>query len=584
MISAPGPLPVQSGQPPIGTPAASTNAVDALAEAAAIFSDQEVDDLLNAMWCREAPSSTSRLPMMRGCTEFFEKFSNKEPLTDTALNERRRLTNALLNRPEFAAFASQFKSLENKSELTPERLMAIQVSARQKTQGVRQRHLFFSFLHLISLTFKTLAVGNLSKALEMHKEAPAKGSAAVDQAAQNERKNATSTLDKNLVRHAALAQLKMHIHNKISSRPESVSPDSKFLCKLFLTQLPPEITSQAGWNKVQQRMEKYLQHTGSIQGACFNELLQHAIKSGTAYQLSASLSFEGDLPEDELKPMAFHRELWNITMASAPEEHNWEVLGCARSHANTKAKEAKEGEIPGCLRPGNQLSLTMQTPIRKENGEIVNITVVSCVGPALDTEKQPEFRAYVSRTKKGEGQEEQKLNEQNYTAAFECIKKQVRNAVTANPTADQVALPAISMGAFLAGLNKDQSEQAQKIAAEVLADLAIELRNSGKTVLIADLRPRMPFWDGVDARLMAKHQPPLEFGGPIPGDWITEGMLIVNAWDPHSLVGNGLNTDRSFDGYMGRSSLLHFIHALHCAAYAEDVNLGSLSPPRASAS
>ncbi len=33
--------------------------------------------------------------------------------------------------------------------------------------------------------------------------------------------------------------------------------------------------------------------------------------------------------------------------------------------------------------------------------------------------------------------------------------------------------------------------------------------------------------------------------------------LFVNAWDPHSLPGNGNAGDISLDGYVGRSSAVH---------------------------
>jgi hypothetical protein len=37
--------------------------------------------------------------------------------------------------------------------------------------------------------------------------------------------------------------------------------------------------------------------------------------------------------------------------------------------------------------------------------------------------------------------------------------------------------------------------------------------------------------------------------------------MIVNAWDPCSLVGNGCKVDDSMDGFVGRNSLVHEAHA-----------------------
>ena len=41
--------------------------------------------------------------------------------------------------------------------------------------------------------------------------------------------------------------------------------------------------------------------------------------------------------------------------------------------------------------------------------------------------------------------------------------------------------------------------------------------------------------------------------GDIP-DILDETSLFVNAWDPHSVVGNGNAQDKSLDGYFGRLS------------------------------
>ena len=41
--------------------------------------------------------------------------------------------------------------------------------------------------------------------------------------------------------------------------------------------------------------------------------------------------------------------------------------------------------------------------------------------------------------------------------------------------------------------------------------------------------------------------------GPFPsGVPCDDETLIVNAWDPHSLVGNGNAADNSLDGFVGR--------------------------------
>lgn len=43
--------------------------------------------------------------------------------------------------------------------------------------------------------------------------------------------------------------------------------------------------------------------------------------------------------------------------------------------------------------------------------------------------------------------------------------------------------------------------------------------------------------------------------------WIDNKTMIVNAWDPCSLVGNGCGADDALDGFVVRNSLVHEAHA-----------------------
>ena len=50
-----------------------------------------------------------------------------------------------------------------------------------------------------------------------------------------------------------------------------------------------------------------------------------------------------------------------------------------------------------------------------------------------------------------------------------------------------------------------------------------------------------------------------EFVGKIPKILNDENTLYQNAWDPHSMVGNGNYGDNSLDGYFGRHTGIHFL-------------------------
>lgn len=606
MQSASSSAGVPYSQATAGSVADMPVAQSAFAKTTGGYNDKEICDFLKALWQPRADGqATAPDSLPDALSGLCNQLKAADPSAQ-ALQVRREVTKKLLeNRPALAPLAAEMEALKQSADdSTLSRLVDIHLRAFEKNQGAR-KNLFFSFIHLVSLSIKAPVIKNLDKAIRKHAEATQKAAEVMGQlndlkahfdrtdpadgGSLKKLKQAFAELvmekepiisegrsiDKGMVRHAALAQLKMHIRTRIfGTEPAPGTQLSRAgLSSQFLDQLPASITLQPGWAQVKQRMANYLQHTDAIQGHHFDTLLSHAIKNGSVQQLMASFRFEGALPADELEKMALQRELWNIAMGAAPPNQNSAALGCERSYANQMAGKTLKGQVPDCLKPGNQLSITMQTPIRKQSGEIVNITVVSCYAPALDTSLQPEFQAYVKTEKDGNGKSVQKLDGAAYQVAFDRIRQQVLAAAKANPDANPVALPAIGMNAFLSGLTRSQREPALGIGTKALAELAAELRAEGKRVLISDLNPGGEVWTKVNDALASMDQPPLDFGGPIPGDWITDNTLVLNAWDPHSLLGNGLGSDPSFDGYLGRSTLIHFMHALHCAAHAEGIDL-----------
>jgi hypothetical protein len=97
--------------------------------------------------------------------------------------------------------------------------------------------------------------------------------------------------------------------------------------------------------------------------------------------------------------------------------------------------------------------------------------------------------------------------------------------------------------------------------ASMLAEVVIELRKQGKDVGFTDIDH--VFCDKINAKIDEKKLH-IKVLGRIPGTWIHDGDLMLNAWDPSSLLGNGLAADNSLDGFYGRNSLIHFQHALLC--------------------
>ncbi len=364
-----------------------------------------------------------------------------------------------------------------------------------------------------------------------------------------------------------------HVNATVATSP---TKDRAALCRAFLNELKPAKVDPQRWAQVEKQLEAYVEVTKNIQGENFENLLEAAKNSGQVRDLMASFTANSALAPGQHEHMTFRRDLWNIAMTDKPSnDKNKNALGCERSHARESTRMEGKGNIPDCLKPGKQLSVTMRTPIQTDSGNIVDITVVSCVAPALDSPMQPEFGAYVKREQNWRGSSRQTLNKQAYRESFERIRQQVLEAAQKNPQAKTVALPAIGLGAFLDGLEAKPRAQAIQLATEVLADLVCDLRQAGKGVSYMDVQAGGEVWQRVDKALAKRSEVPLGYAGKVPGDWITKDTMLVNAWDPHSLVGNKLARDPSIDGYIGRNTLLHFMHGLHCAAHAADVTLAT---------
>ncbi|MET0964117.1 MAG: hypothetical protein ABWY05_15070 [Noviherbaspirillum sp.] len=203
--------------------------------------------------------------------------------------------------------------------------------------------------------------------------------------------------------------------------------------------------------------------------------------------------------------------------------------------------------------PGNQLSLSMRVPIRTVDGRVCRPVILSVSAPALDTPAQPEWKHYVKNGK---------LDTAAYRTSFDTLAGRIKQcaAMPANKEA-QVVLSGFGLANFLAGLSRSDKSAAIKIGAEVMTQLIRDLRKGGVDVAYTDYSGASPPWPAVNAALGTDG---IKCLGSIPGNWIKDQQIIVNAWDPHALVGNGCAQDSSLDGYIGSNSLVHETHALAC--------------------
>lgn len=326
-----------------------------------------------------------------------------------------------------------------------------------------------------------------------------------------------------------------------------VAPLSAPLHLAFLDSFPAEWRSSPAWPKVIASMDTYFSEFKSYRGSAQSRLL--AEDPAALAKVVATMQLHTALPADEAARVAYERELVNIQMnRHFDEKINAEVLGCKSSRiTNSEAAQT----------PGNQLSISMRAPILTVDGRTCNPVILSVSAPALDTVKQPEYPHYVK---------DSQLDVDAYRTAFQTLASHIRQcaAVPENKGA-QVVLSGFGLVNFLDSLSSQEKTKAIAIGAEVFIALIGELRADGVEVAYTDYSGSAPPWPQVSNALGSNR---LQWVGSIPGKWIEDQQIIVNAWDPHALVGNGCARDDSLDGFIGRNSLVHEAHALACVLYA----------------
>jgi hypothetical protein len=333
----------------------------------------------------------------------------------------------------------------------------------------------------------------------------------------------------------------------------------------ILSKAPSALAAHPGWKTVEQNMECYVAATNDIQGNIFDQLLKNY--ESQIFSLLETAKIQSTLGEEKAIQMATTRDVFNIGMNTSNEKTNENSIGCPKSLARAGDKEVIE--------PGKQISLCINTPIDCGNGELKEISVLSCIAPALDTNRQPEFEKYVT----GKTTSEYKLKVQDYQLSLDTIKQQILETAREKKP-PRVILSGIGANAFLSALPDPEQEVARNMIANMLAETARELGKMGIEIGFTDVNEK--FCGRINT--INANGPTIKVLGKIPGDWINNRDLLLNAWDTHSLLGNGLRADRSLDGFIGRSSLIHFMHALICSMYhagviGEDGSPAPAAPP-----
>ncbi len=343
----------------------------------------------------------------------------------------------------------------------------------------------------------------------------------------------------------------------------------------ILDTAPPSFKSHPSFSEFQETARNYLKYMMPFQGENFAEILA---KPGlTLLDLVGSIKAYSreDLDPGTVREKCLERDLVNIQMRRNWAETEWvvaghaddakglnftlEVLGVEHSYVEKKGAD---------LIPGSQVSLAMDTEMRREDGTLKRIKTLTVTMPALDSSEQPEFKVYTDGTPKlGEA----KLKEEPFKLATATIKQQILDWVEDNKPCKRVVLSAIGAGEFLKMLNGASKEQAREIIATALAEVTQQLASENIVVGFSDLNDsfcqkiagKLP--EGVSIQFLGALPRDPGFMGPTQ-DWIEEGDLLLIPGDSASLAGNGLKYDQSFEGFTGRNSLMSIQHTLAITA------------------
>ncbi|CAJ1409293.1 unnamed protein product [Effrenium voratum] len=179
------------------------------------------------------------------------------------------------------------------------------------------------------------------------------------------------------------------------------------------------------------------------------------------------------------------------------------------------AKSSAEKLLPN-------IAIYCQTPMRSA-GEQADVHVINVIGYAFDVPEQPDFQYFLSGRGKGTEEELVAKMRQMWRYIFICARdKGLKRVFLAN----------VGGGAFSAELQRyhDYNRLKEASLEPVLKEFqGIEVREL----------PRIPHW----------------VFGP-EGKAVVAESLLVNAWDPWSMVGNGNAADNSLDGFFGRSTAM----------------------------
>lgn len=230
----------------------------------------------------------------------------------------------------------------------------------------------------------------------------------------------------------------------------------------------------------------------------------------------------------------------------------------------------------------NSICILSETPFWRDPSkpDYLKVSVLSVPAPALDSITQPHHDYYVQNGK---------LNDEKYQKEMEHLANVIiSQAVDKKPK--RLLLSEFGQGAFLKALTDEDRIKANDMFVNAMTAAIAKQKDGLKGVEIAMYEyPGFPANEKrsnisikLEASLKEKGVKLSIARGELP-DVVKKGDLIVNAWDPHSVPGNGNDADKSFDGVLGKHSAIGMTQTPWMNPHLEaDANYIPSAPAKAS--
>jgi len=255
----------------------------------------------------------------------------------------------------------------------------------------------------------------------------------------------------------------------------STTPTPEQSLEKILDTAPPSFKSHPNFPQLKEVAQQYLACMEPFQSESFAAILA---KPGlTLLDLTGSMRAYSstDLDPVTVREKCLERDLVNMQMKRDWVETAWVQVGKAEDKTGLDFTKEVLGvdqsyteRADANLAPGSQVSLAMDTQMRREDGTIKRIKTLTVTMPALDNAAQPEFKTYTDgSTTLGKAS----LKADEFKAATETIKNQILDWVKDNKPCKRVVLSAIGAGEFLRMLSNESKENARDIIAFALAEV-----------------------------------------------------------------------------------------------------------------